>query len=106
MKSTILISILLAGVAFADDKTPVVNKKRANQEKRIAEGVANGSLTGKEATKLQRQENEARRNLRQDKRDGGGLTLLERTEARQKSRELSKKIYNQKHDAQTAPPKP
>ena len=105
MKSTIITMTLLAGFAFANDKTPVLNKEHANQEKRISEGLANGSLTPTEAARLRAQERESRRDLRQAERSGGTLTPAERANAQRESKQLSRKIYKQKLDGQL-PPKP
>lgn len=111
MKQTIATLTLMAiatgvfatGMAFAQAASPVINKTQAKQEARIAEGVRNGSLTKPEARRLQRQQNELRRDVRQDKRDGGGFTPAERADARQEQREQSRKIAKQKSDAQVRP---
>jgi hypothetical protein len=106
MKKTITTLTLMAfatGMAFAQAASPVINKKQVNQEARIAAGVKNGSLTKAEARRLQRQQNELRRDIRQDKRDGGKFTAAERADARQEQREQSRKITKQKNDAQVRP---
>jgi hypothetical protein len=109
MKTTIILTLAMAltgAIASAQDnkKTPVVNQRQVNQQKRIAAGVADGSLTKPEARRLQAQQRELRKDLRQDKRDGGGLTPGERSDARQEIREQNRKIAKQRNDAQTRAP--
>lgn len=106
MKQTIATLTMMAfvtGMAFAQAASPKINKTQAKQEARIAQGVRDGSLTKPEARRLQKQQNELRRDVRQDKRDGGGFTPAERADARQEQREQSRKIAKQKHDAQVRP---
>jgi hypothetical protein len=106
MKTTLILTLAMVftgAILPAQQKTPVVNKRQANQQKRIAAGVADGSLTKPEARRLQAQQRELRRDVRQDKRDGGGLTTAERRDARQEAREQSRKIAKQRNDGQTRP---
>jgi hypothetical protein len=77
-------------------------QRNANQEARIQQGLQSGELTGKEAAKLERgqarvsaQEAQAGRDGKISKKEQAGI---QRAEDRQ-----SKKIYRQKHDAQTKP---
>jgi hypothetical protein len=74
-----------------------IEQRKDNQQQRIGNGVENGSLTAKEAGKIESQEkglNTEERGMRQE--DGGKLTSADKAT-------LSKEIYNQKHDAQVQP---
>lgn len=46
------LSLALASGAFAQTETPRVDQRQAHQQQRIDQGVASGSLTGTEATRL------------------------------------------------------
>ena len=80
---------------------PIRNRK-VNQQARIAQGVRSGQLTAGETARLERQE----RSLNQEERDmrsldGGKLTGQDRRAINQQQNQLSRRIYRQKHDAQT-----
>jgi len=76
--------------------------RKGDQQARIAQGVRSGQLTPREAGRLEHQEagiNREERGMRAQ--DHGHLTAQDRhTLARQQNQE-SRRIYNQKHDAQT-----
>ena len=101
--------ILVGGMAVASNaqtdsryRPHNINARQTRQQKRIAEGIENGSLTPKEATRLEREEQENRRmeaRLRQ-----GGLTPAERAKMERELNESSRMIYRQKHDAQGRKP--
>ena len=66
--------------------------------------MENGSLTAKEAGKIESQEkglNTEERGMRQE--DGGKLTAADKATLNGQQNQLSKEIYNQKHDAQVQP---
>ena len=105
MKLSLLFSLALTGALFAQDKTPVVNQRQINQQKRIANGVEDGSLTRRETVRLQKQQVGHQRDKRAAKADGV-VTTEERQDLRQDSRKLSRRIAKQKHDAQVQPTKP
>ena len=99
---TLTTALLLTGsVIWADDHKTAVRKERAQrQEKRIDQGVEDGSLTKREEIKLESKEAALRREARQDKRDGGGMTKAEEVKINAKQNKLSREIYKAKHDAQ------
>ena len=105
MKMKFLLPLTLLGTLLAQDKTPVVTERQENQQKRIAAGVENGSLNKREARRLRAQERDLQREKQAAKADGV-VTPGERKELRKDSRTTSRRIYRQKHDAQTAAPKP
>ena len=103
MKSIILITITLAGALFAQEATPGVTKRQTNQQKRIAEGVADGSLNKKETIRLEKQQRELRRDKRAAKADGV-VTADDRRDLHQDQNKMSRRIRKQKNDAQTQKP--
>ncbi len=103
MKSIILITITLAGALFAQEATPGVTKRQTNQQKRIAAGVADGSLNKRETVRLEKQEKALQREKRAAKADGV-VTREERKDLHQDQNKISRRINKQKHDAQTQKP--
>ena len=70
---TIALTLALSGFALAataQTATPVVNTKQKTQRVRIAHGVANGSLTRREAKALKMEQRHIRRVERRAKADG------------------------------------
>ncbi len=80
--------------------TPQVDKRQANQEKRIDQGVASGALTGKEAARLDKGQNRVDNAENKAKADGK-VTKKERAHLNKMQNKQSRRIYRQKHDAQT-----
>ncbi len=75
--------------------------RRANHlQQRINQGENSGALTGREAMRLQRQENHLRNEIARDKADGRGFTARERAKIQRQENRLSRRVYVQKHDAQ------
>ena len=78
-----------------------VNDRQRNQQKRIGEGVENGSLTAGETAHLEKQETAIHHEVKTDRRaNGGALTAQERRQVNRQQNRESKRIYRQKHDAQ------
>jgi hypothetical protein len=87
--------------AAAQTNTPNIDKRQANQEARIQQGVASGALNEREATRLevgQAKVDAAEARMKAD----GKVTAKERARLQHKENVQSKRIYKQKHDAQTA----
>jgi hypothetical protein len=87
----------------ATQPPPTIQQRKRNQQNRIANGIDNGSLTAGETKKLEKGE----ANLNQEERamragDGGKLTSADRTALNQQQNSLSKQIYADKHNANTA----
>jgi hypothetical protein len=102
---SILTGALLAGTAtmsFAqDDPKGKVNQRKANQQKRIAKGVENGSLTAKETAKIEGKEAKINKEVRTERKENGGkLTAEEKAKVNRQQTKVSKDIYKQKHDDQ------
>ena len=80
-----------------------INQRKENQQDRIANGIQNGSLTAGETANLERKEAA----LNQEERDMkkvGPLTPAERATISQQQNQLSKDIYQDKHNAAVQPP--
>ena len=94
----------LAGItaAQAATETPRVDAGQARQEARIAEGVADGSLTRPEARRLQQQQRHIRLVERHAKADGT-VTAQEHRRLAKLQNHASRNIHRQKHDAQVRP---
>jgi hypothetical protein len=98
---------LTAGVTFAQNTVapipadPVTHQDQRDikQENRIQEGKADGSLTPKEAHKLQKQQRKIVRTEQRDAADGK-VTAHEARHVQKMQDKASKDIYKQKHDAQ------
>ena len=74
----------------------------ADQQDRIANGVASGELTARETGKLEKKESNLNREEKlMRSEDHGKLTGADRKVLNQQQNQLSKQIYNQKHDGQT-----
>ena len=112
MHSTIktwLASLALAGVcagAFAQAaapagsaSTPGIDKRQANQEKRIDQGIASGELTKRETRRLEREQSAINRAEDRAKADGV-VTAQERHRVHHAQARASRDIRRQKHDAQ------
>lgn len=99
MKSTITLltlgALLATGSAFAQ-----VEARKDNQQKRIAQGVANGQLTPRETKRIERQEQNLNRQIAAERAaNGGKLTPEQKAQVNQEQKALSKEIYAEKHDA-------
>jgi hypothetical protein len=83
------------------DPKSEVGQRQRNQQERIGEGIENGSLNAREASRLERREagvNKEVAVMRQA--NGGKLTKNERQFVNHQQNRNSKAIYHQKHDAQ------
>lgn len=92
--------VLATGAAQAQNAdTPGIDKRQANQEKRIDQGIASGELTKREARRLERQQNRIDRAEAAAKADGK-VTKKERAGLHHMQDKASANIAHQKHDAQ------
>jgi hypothetical protein len=113
--------LLLGSVAFAQDassgsstgqsstpsstapKPGEVAQRKENQQDRIANGVKSGQLTAGETANLENKEAAINGETRADRAaNGGKLTSAEKQQVNQQQNQLSKQIYNDKHNANTA----
>ena len=102
MKTNRWLLVMLLGVfcapLFAQEQTPVVNRRERRQKQRIQQGVKSGELTRKETRELRQGQKKVRQTEKQAKSDGV-VTKDERTEIRKEQNAQSKKIYKAKHDS-------
>jgi hypothetical protein len=92
--------LFLAGVAFAGpNDDPGIQKREANQQKRIDQGVKSGELTPKEAGRLERKQAKIKQDEERMKADGK-LTPQERRKLKKEQDRASKDIYRKKHNEQ------
>ena len=105
--------LLLGTVAMAQDASttttttpaqqPTVGQRKENQQDRIANGVQSGQLTAGETSKLETKEAAINGETRADRAaNGGKLTSAEKTQINQQQNQVSRQIYNDKHNANTA----
>lgn len=84
--------------------TPITGKtiqqRKENQQKRIGNGVKNGSLTPRETAHLEKKEAKINREERRDRAaNGGKLTAGEKQKINHQQNKVSKQIYKDKHNA-------
>ncbi len=80
-----------------------VAQRKENQQDRIANGVKSGQLTAGETSNLETKEAAINGETRADRAaNGGKLTAAEKQQVNQQQNQLSKQIYNDKHNANTA----
>lgn len=100
--------LLLGTVALAQDSSSTpkpgeVAQRKDNQQDRIANGVKSGQLTAGETANLETKEAAINGETRADRAaNGGKLTPAEKQQINQQQNHLSKQIYNDKHNANTA----
>lgn len=97
----IAIAMVFAGSAFAQTATPGIDKRQANQEKRIVQGAKSGELTKKEVARLEKREDKLQTDKEKAAADGK-VTKKERVKLNREANRDSKAIYREKHDAQKA----
>lgn len=106
MKNFFAIAILVSALAAPAALGQRIENRKERQKARIAEGVKSGELTKKEAARIKARERDLNQQIREDRKDGGGMTALERAKIEKRQDNISKDIYKQKHDAQKTTPKP
>jgi len=83
--------------------SPTIQQRKENQQDRIANGIQSGQLTAGETKNLETKEaglNKEEKNMRAA--DNGKLTSADRTKLNNQQNRLSKQIYQDKHNANTA----
>ena len=111
--------LLVGGVAVAQDPAssgtsntqsapapapdPTIKQRKENQQDRIANGIQSGQLTAGETSKLETKEAAVNGEIKADRAaNGGKLSPAERAKVNRQQNQLSKQIYNDKHNANTA----
>ena len=99
---TLVFTFGLSIVSMAQS-TPNIDKRERHQQRRIRRGVRSGSLTRREAHRLERQQARTHAQEAAAKADGV-VTGKERRHLRRREARTSRHVYRQKHDAQTRKP--
>ena len=82
---------------------PTIAQRKENQQDRIANGVQSGQLTAGETTNLEKKEAGINKETAADRKaNGGKLTSAEKKQVNQQQNQVSKDIYKDKHNANTA----
>jgi hypothetical protein len=82
---------------------PTIQQRKDNQQDRIANGVQDGQLTAGETKNLENKEagiNSEEKTMRAD--DNGHLTSADRSKINNQQNAVSKDVYQDKHNANTA----
>lgn len=101
------VALLASGAVFAQTTpvnptaTPRIDARAANQQKRIDQGIASGSLTRTEAQRLEARQVRMREAEARFKSDGV-VTSKERATLTHMEDKNSKRIYKAKHNAHKA----
>lgn len=82
---------------LAAEAGPIQNRIE-RQERRIDNGVKNGSLSPSEASRLNRQVERLESARNRDARSGGKLTQAEKNRLNRRLNHTSRSIYNHKHN--------
>lgn len=94
---TIVSAVGLSSAASAGTYSPKIDKKEANQQGRIYQGIGSGSLTPKETYRLEKQQASIRAQEAQFKSDGN-LSKRERRVLNHRLNNASQAIYKAKHN--------
>lgn len=103
--TTVFATQAFAQPAPATPNTPRIDKREANQTKRIEQGKASGALNDKEAARLEKGQSNVATAEAKAKEDGV-VTKKEKAKIAHKQDVQSKRIAVQKHDKQTKPVTP
>jgi hypothetical protein len=89
-------------VAPSAEAAGPIKRRAERHQDRIAQGVQSGELTTRETVRLEGREAHLNREVHEMREDNGGhLTPAERAKVDRQQDRLSRRIYRQKHDAQT-----
>ncbi len=100
-KSSLLIAVLTAFAlpVLAQTNTPNIDKRQANQQQRIEQGIKSGELTGKEAARLEKGQEHVQK-LEDKAKADGVVTKKERARLVKAENVQSRRIAREKHDRQ------
>ena len=98
--ASVLVAFTLPALAQTDS-TRRIDKREANQERRIEAGEKSGALTPREAARLEK--GQARIDKMEKKATADGkVSAKERRRIEHAQDQQSRRIYREKHDKQTA----
>jgi hypothetical protein len=90
-------------VAPAAKPDPTIGQRKENQQDRIANGVKSGQLTAGETSKLETKEAAINGETKADRAaNSGKLTTAEKQQINKQQNQVSRDIYKDKHNANTA----
>jgi len=92
-------TLLMAGMAFAEAETPVIDQRQENQEQRIDTGIESGHLNEREAYRLNKQQDHID-NMENRAKADGVMTKKERARISAAQDRASRHIAREKHDRQ------
>jgi len=93
-------SLIGAGLIITGLGAQEIQKRKENQQDRIAQGVKSGELTAGETANLEHKEARLNHEIRHDRaKNGGKLTPKERRQINRQQNHLSRQIYRDKHNA-------
>jgi hypothetical protein len=92
-----------SGSSATPASDPSIAQRKENQQDRIANGVQSGQLTAGETSKLETKQAAINGETKADRKaNGGKLTPREKAKINGQQNRLSKQIYQDKHNANTA----
>ncbi len=101
--TTVITGAAIAQTPTPGTNTPVIDKRAANQEKRIEAGEKSGQLTAKEAAVVEKRQTKLENNITAAKADGT-VTAKERAKLTHEENRNSKVIHHKKHNAKVDTP--
>jgi len=101
---SLMAAALVVGTSTTSFAQDTIQQRKENQQKRIGQGVTNGSMTAGETAKVEHQERSVNQEIRADRKsNGGNLTNNEKAQVNRQQNRMSKEIYNVKHNASKQP---
>lgn len=91
------LTLAFAAPGHAQTATPGIDKREANQEKRIEQGVKSGALTKRETARLEAGQEKVEKMEDKAKADGE-VTRQERKRIHHEQNHQSRRIYDKKHN--------
>jgi hypothetical protein len=99
MKRFAFTSLIAAGLMVTGLNAQEIQKRKENQQDRIAQGVKSGQLTPAETANLEHKQARLNREIRRDRAaNGGKLTNQEKRQINRQQNHLSRQIYRKKHN--------
>jgi hypothetical protein len=99
MKRFAFTTLIATGLTISGLSAGEIQKRKENQQDRIAQGVKSGQLTAGETANLEHKEAKLNREIRHDRRqNGGNLTNKEKAQINRQQNRLSRQIYRDKHN--------
>ena len=99
IKPMAVVLLVLPTLVWAQASMPRVDQRQANQEQRIEQGEASGSLTQREANRLEKQQQHVDK-LENKALADGTVTSQEKARLHHAQDVQNRRIYEQKHDRQ------